>query len=257
MLNFRNTNIVFVILLLVLIATSFYHVTPWWTLIVLFFLYSLVLFYGSYYVGSNFFMKMIIEGSGVEKKIALSFDDGPVKGMTDRVLHILETEGVPASFFCIGSRIEGNEMLLKEINIKGHLIGNHSFSHHFWFDLFPKEKMLADVEDANEAIEKTIAKKPAFFRPPYGVTTPVMQKVLQQAGLTPIGWNIRSMDTMIKDQEKLFNKVTKALKPGAILLFHDHCESTIGILPRLIDHARREGYEFVRIDELINKKAYV
>lgn len=256
MLTFRNTNIVFVMLMVTLLVLSFYMHISLWVFITIAFVYSLVIFYGSYYVGSNFFMKVICSGNTNEKKLAISFDDGPALAHSNEVLDILEKHKVPAAFFCIGNRVSGNEKLLKRMHEQGHIIGNHSYSHHFWFDMFPANKMLEDIKAANKIISETIAVQPQLFRPPYGVTTPGMKKALEAGNFIPVGWNIRSMDTMIKDDQKLFNKVSAALKPGAILLFHDTCASTVRMLPAFITDAKQKGYEFVRLDKLINKEAY-
>eukprot|EP01035_Chromulina_nebulosa_P030930 gene30930-41164_t len=132
------------------------------------------------------------------------------------------------------------------------IIGNHSFSHHFWFDLFMAKKMLADIQQMDAELQKIVPLRPNFFRPPYGVTTPPMAKALAKGGYTAIGWNIRSMDTTATDNNKLFEKVTAALQPGAILLFHDTCKITVETLPKIIEEVRRKGYEFERLDKLID-----
>ena len=136
---------------------------------------------------------------------------------------------------------------------EGHIIGNHSYSHHYLFDFFTKEKMLRDLSKMDKALKNAQGKKPLFFRPPYGVTTPAMKSVMKLGNYTAIGWNIRSLDTVIKNEEKLFKRVTSSLKPGAIILFHDTSKTTINILPGFIEYSISKGYTFERLDTLLKK----
>ena len=256
MLNFKNTNIVFIILLLLIAGFATRYYVPVYLYLLLALVYSAILFYGSYYVGSNFFMKVLCSANTAARQIAISFDDGPADAHTPEILQLLKANRVPAVFFCIGKNIEGKEALLKQINEEGHIIGNHSFSHHFWFDLFSAKKMMADVQQMSETVKDKIGLSPKLFRPPYGVTTPNMRNVMDRGSFTAIGWNVRSLDTVIKDEDKLLKKISSQLQPGAIVLLHDTSKTTLAVLPRFIEAARSKGYEFVRIDKLLNVEAY-
>ena len=83
-----------------------------------------------------------------------------------------------------------------------------------------------------------------------------MKHVMEQGGYTAIGWNIRSLDTMIKDEKKLLKKIVRLLQPGAIVLLHDTSRVTLSVLPALFAEARKQGYEFVRLDKLLNVAPY-
>ena len=117
-------------------------------------------------------------------------------------------------------------------------------------------QMLEDVRKTDDAIEKSIGLRPKVFRPPYGVTTPAMKKVMRLGGYTAIGWNIRSLDTVARDDKKLLDKLVRLLQPGAVILFHDTQKVTLSILPEFIRAARNGGYEFVRLDKLLNVRWY-
>jgi len=256
MLNFRNTNILFTVLLILAIAFHILHGISFWMYPLLGFVYSLVLFYGCYYVGSNFFIPVICFSPTDKKIIALSFDDGPATNYTPEILAILEAEAVKAAFFCIGNRIAGNEQLLRRLHEEGHVIGNHSYSHHFWFDMFSSRKMLADLKNMDSAMSAVTGLRPRLFRPPYGVINPNLKKAILNGHYTPIGWNIRSLDTVIKDEDKLLKKINKAIKPGAIVLFHDTSRTTLAILPTFIRQVKEHGYEIVRLDKMLNLHPY-
>ena len=256
MLTFRNTSIMLATAIVLLLVVRIWVHIPLYIFLGLLILYGAIIAYGSYYVGSNFFMKVICSANTNQKVIALSFDDGPVHAYTPQVLQVLKEEKVPAAFFCIGKRIVQNEELFRKVHEEGHIIGNHSFSHTPLFDMMPSNRMLADVRKTDEAIKRSIGLQPRLFRPPYGVTTPAMEKVMKAGGYIAIGWNIRSFDTVARNEMQLLNKLIRLLRPGAVILLHDTQKITLSILPRFIKAARNEGYEFVRLDKLLNVESY-
>lgn len=256
MLTFRNANILFGTAAVLLLAMQIWFHISVYLYIGFLVMYIAILGYGSYYVGSNFFMKVICSANTKEKIIAISFDDGPVQEYTPQVLRVLREEKVPAAFFCIGKRIVENEDLFRELHEEGHVIGNHSFSHTPSFDMMSSGRMLNDVRKTDEVVKRSIGFQPKVFRPPYGVTTPAMGKVMEVGGYTAIGWNIRSFDTIARNETQLLDKLIRLLRPGAVILLHDTQKITLSILPRFIRAARNEGYEFVRLDKLLNVKWY-
>ena len=252
MLKFRNINVLFTILALFLLSLG----VPFYAYIILAVVYSLVLFYGCYYVGSNFFLPVICSAKTDKKVISLSFDDGPAAGNTLRILQILKDNNAEAAFFCIGRHITNNQAIVKQVYDEGHLIGNHTFSHHFWFDMFSAGKMLADMHRMDKEVSNIIGKTPKLFRPPYGVTNPNLRKAILGGNYIPVGWSMRSMDTVIKDEKRLLNKVTGKIKPGAIFLFHDTSDATVAVLPAVINQIQAKGYTIVRLDKMLNLQAY-
>ncbi len=218
--------------------------------------YSLIVFRGCYYVGSNFFIKIVCKAATNKKEIAISFDDGPAENYTPQILAILKAEQVKAIFFCIGNRISGNESILKQIDTEGHIIGNHSYSHHFWFDLYSLKKMQDDMKQMDTEMERATGLKPKLFRPPYGVTNPNLAKAIKNGGYTPVGWSIRSMDTVIKDGKKLLGKINDGIKPGAVFLFHDTSKATVDILAGFIQEVKKRGYHIVPLDKMLDLQAY-
>jgi peptidoglycan/xylan/chitin deacetylase (PgdA/CDA1 family) len=188
--------------------------------------------------------------------IAITFDDGPIEGKTTRILDILERHKVPGTFFCIGSRIKGNEQLMQRIDRGGHLIGNHSFFHGKTFDLMSAESVIEELKNTDLRVAETIGKKPKFFRPPYGVTNPMIAKAVRKLDYTVIGWSVRSFDTITKDPARLLKRLTSGLKGGDVILFHDYCESTHAILSEFIDRAQQKGFRIIRLDELLNEQPY-
>jgi len=256
MLTFRNTNIFFAVLLIAAIIVNFSVHVPILVYVFTILIYSIILFYGSYYIQAGFYIKSICSVQTTKKQIAISFDDGPAKNYTHEILEVLKQNDVKATFFCIGDRIAGNEKILNKINDEGHVIGNHSFSHHFWFDLFSSKKMLNDMQLMNSVVTEITGLTPKLFRPPYGVTNPNLKKAIIKGKYIPVGWNVRSMDTVIKDESKLLQKVKAGVRSGAIILFHDTSKTTLNILPDFIKYVKTSGYEIIRLDKMCNLQAY-
>lgn len=256
MLKHRTTLVLFAALWMVLIGLSFFYTIQWhWFVIsILFFLG--IEFYGAYFVDSGFHINTISSVITNEKIVAITFDDGPMQERTEKVLGVLNKFNAKATFFCIGNRITGNEILLKKIDEAGHLIGNHSYSHSNLFDLKNTKQMLKDLQSGNEEIKKVIGKAPLFFRPPFGVTTPSLAKACRKLNFDVIGWNIRSLDTTIKNKQKVVERVIKRIKPGSIMLFHDTVDDVELVLEDVLIYLKNNKYKVVELDQLIQKKAY-
>ena len=246
----------FIILLVIAVGLDAYSGIPFFVYILLLLMYSGIVFYGCYFVDSNFFLPVICSATTDQKIIAISFDDGPANEHTAEILQMLKHQGVEAAFFCIGKRISGNEELFKQLIGEGHVIGNHSYSHHTFFDFFSAKKMLADLQMMAVEMEKATGLKPKLFRPPYGVINPNLKKAIINGGYTPVGWSVRSMDTVIKNEKTLLGKISKSLKPGAIFLFHDTSKTTLAVLPAFITWVKKSGYAIVRLDKMLNLKPY-
>ncbi|MBW8684074.1 polysaccharide deacetylase family protein [Chitinophaga rhizophila] len=257
MLTHRTANIGLCLLVVTaLLVHNLWLTLPWWIFLILPVPYVAALVWGACTISSDFYIPVVCAADTAEKKIAITFDDGPLEQHTPAILDILQREQTPAAFFCIGSRIGGREAILRRIDAEGHIIGNHSFSHHFWFDMFGPQKMLAELQQMDNAVKHTTGKRPLLFRPPYGVTNPNLAKAIRMGNYTPVGWNIRSLDTVAKDKTELLERIKKGIRPGAVLLLHDSMAITAQILPELISYLRKEGYCIERIDKLLNIPAY-
>ncbi|MFZ6009875.1 MAG: polysaccharide deacetylase family protein, partial [Bacteroidota bacterium] len=106
-------------------------------------------------------------------------------------------------------------------------------------------------------IQKNIGFKPRYFRPPYGVTNPMVASAVKSLGYTTIGWSLRSFDTMYENSAALLKRVMSLVKGGDVILFHDYCDSTIEILPTVLMNIKKLGLKIVRVDDLLNEKPYV
>lgn len=203
------------------------------------------LFYASYSIKSQVYVRVLCRVKTAEKVVYLTFDDGPDAEQTPRVLDVLKRNNAKAVFFCIGSRIAGNEALLKRMANEGHLIGIHSFSHANSFPLFGRRRMIADIRQCQQAIEQATGSTTTLFRPPFGVTNPTIGKAVKSLNLKTIGWTIRTYDTNRCSDEKIIRRISRQLRPGAIILLHDRLPQSAERLQMVIEAVKKAGYEIV------------
>ena len=234
--------------------------SAWWVYLIIFLTGFTIAYFGTTQIASNFHLPAYCQAVDLSKKeIAITFDDGVLNPVqSNLVLDILQQYQVPATFFCIGKNLSSEEQIdvLKRMDTEGHLIGNHSFSHSNFFDFFSSKKVVQEILDTDTIIEQHIGKKPLFFRPPYGITTPNIAKALDQVKHKTIGWTLRSLDTVIKDEQRLLIRVQKKLKKGDVILFHDHLEFLPRFLPLFLEYLLKEGYTVVGLDQLLQLQAY-
>lgn len=255
MLNFRNSLIIYT---LALAGLAYLIICQQFSLLWLVLLtigYAGLIGYGSARIESSFFIKTICHGPSTRQQIALTFDDGPTE-MTLGILAILRRHSVAATFFCIGQRVNQLPDIVRQAQSEGHIIGNHSFSHGYWFDLLSTTQFRQELQLTDQTIQTAIGQRPALFRPPYGVTTPNLAWAIRQQH-TCVGWSVRTMDTIITNETQLLTRAVNALAPGTIFLFHDHIASTARILEAFILEAKNRGYEFVNLDQLLEIQPYV
>lgn len=257
MLTFRNTTIVFFILLFTMnILGMFGFPTHYYQYILLVALYLILSVSMSFFIRSGYHMKALCNTITEEKIVSISFDDGPDLELTPKLLDQLKDLGIPATFFCIGQKIKGNEGLLKRMNSEGHLIGTHSYSHSNWFDLFSPARMRRELENSSQAVFEATGKKPLLFRPPYGVINPMLKRALHESGLYVIGFSNRAWDTSSRKQEIIFARIMKNLKPGDIILLHDTVPENIEVIKCMAEKMTQAGYRIVPLDKLLNIQPY-
>ncbi len=186
--------------------------------------------------------------------MALTFDDGPDEEMTPKVLAILKQYNIKATFFMIGSKVIQQPHIVREIVAEGHSIGNHTYSHKGVFPLSGAKEVEIELRRCSSVIADITGEQPKLFRPPFGVTNPIIGRVVRKLGLNSIGWSIRSLDTVSRrSRENVCNGIIKRLHPGAVILLHDRCDDADILLQMLIPQIIEKGYRFTTIDNLILK----
>jgi len=256
MITHKNISLFFIFLLLLLFLVNFYTAINLLWFIGIIIIWIGINAFGSARISSNYHVKAFCNNaSETEKKIALTFDDGP-SIFTLEVLDLLKKYDAKATFFCIGKNVEAHPEIVKKIIAEGHLVGNHSYSHSKFFDFYNAKKIIEEIQKTDELLEKITSKKINFFRPPYGVTTPSIRRALKLTGHKVIGWNIRSLDGGTKDQNLIFNRIIKRVSPGGIVLLHDTGSHSVSVLEQFLQFLQQNKYEVISVEELLNLKAY-
>jgi peptidoglycan/xylan/chitin deacetylase (PgdA/CDA1 family) len=186
------------------------------------------------------------------KTVYLTFDDGPHPHHTLILLDILHEHDIRGSFFILGKKAVLYPDIIKEINLKGHTIGNHGYSHHKRF--FMKESIVRDEICRTEtALFRITGKKPIWFRPPYGRFDFRYKQIMSDLGYRMVIWSLLSYDFREKKPARLIHRVSKQIHPGTIILFHDdnpHTPVMLDALPKIIQSLFNEGYRFKTLDDL-------
>lgn len=186
-------------------------------------------------------------GKTKEKKIALTFDDGPNEAYTERILNILEREGIKAVFFVNGEPAEKHPELIRLIHEKGHSVGNHSYRHAKDADT------RHGIEKTGEILKNILGIAPAFFRPPWGKVTFKSINYCRANKIRIILWSLDSEDYKINDARELVSSMAKrGISSGDIVLFHDDYAHTAEALPEIIADIRSRGFSFASLEELLN-----
>jgi len=184
----------------------------------------------------------IWEFSSSDNSIYLTFDDGPSNSTTPWLLDLLQEYDAKATFFCIGKNMEEYPDLVQHIREKGHLICNHSYSHHKGTDT-DDETYIHDILKGAEVAESK------FYRPPYGkIKSSQYQKLRKEHGMQAVFWSVLSYDYDVElpSNERL-DKMRKLVGTGDVIVFHDSEKAFPQLrkeLPVLLREWKDQGLNF-------------
>src|SRR5215471_14465284 len=183
------------------------------------------------------------------RELMLSFDDGPDLKGTPLILDELDRRGLKAVFFVTGWRLAGQRPedlarrdLVRKIAAHGHLVANHTFSHHNLCQN-PSETV-AEIDGNAELLAQATGVRPLLFRSPYGAFCQSLEKALAARGLPDIGWNLDPQDWKSESEEAVYSYLVERisrLKGRGILLLHDTHVASVRALPRMLDWLAREN----------------
>jgi len=189
------------------------------------------------------------------KVVALTFDDGPDPQTTPALLALLGARRMRATFFCVGLRAAQHPDLTRRIAAEGHAVENHSFYHSPLTNLFSLRRLCDDLARAQSELQRLTRRAPQYFRPPVGLTNPRVFRATRRLGLRVAGFTARGLDRRPDAPEQIVARLLRKLQPGAVFLLHDGGvprERLLAVTGLLLDKLEAEGYQCIRLDELVN-----
>ena len=205
-----------------------------------------------YWVKTNKLIKLIFNNliwdiPNSEKKIYLTFDDGPIPGVTEWVLDLLKEENIKATFFCIGDNVKKHPDVFKRILSEGHQTGNHTFNHLNGWKTNTND-YIENLKRYEAEITKLNIENSFLFRPPYGKIKKQQSRMIRKLGYKIIMWDVLSydFDKSITPGRCLENVISNT-QQGSIIVFHDSIKSEKNLkfaLPKAIKVLKEKGFVF-------------
>jgi len=199
--------------------------------------------------------RLIQHAARDRREVALTFDDGPWP-TTPAILAILARRKVHATFFTLGSQIEGRETILRRLRAAGHAIANHTWTHPDLTGIKPRQ-VRSELTRTSLAMHAVTGLEPCLVRAPYGLTSARVISQARAMGLQMIGWDVDSQDYTRPGSKKILATILRQVRPGSIVLMHDgggRRGQTIAALPRIITRLTRRGYRLVTVPELLRHR---
>lgn len=179
------------------------------------------------------------------KLALLTFDDGPSRELTGKVLDILRGHRIKGLFFVLGANIPNNEDIVQRIVDEGHTLGNHSMTHSD-FSQLSDAQVVDEVESLNNLIKGIVGVELKYLRVPYGSDS---DRASALTGMTSVLWNVDSLDWKSRDVDAILGQVKDTIQPQSTIILHDIHRESVESLPLLIKELRGMGYSFVEPDD--------
>jgi peptidoglycan/xylan/chitin deacetylase (PgdA/CDA1 family) len=191
-------------------------------------------------------------GPGFGNRIAITFDDGPNRGVTERVLAELKKRDLHATFFMIGHNVKAAPDLARRVLDEGHEICNHSYTHPK-LSAMSDDKVRDELARTQDEIVAATAYRPVWLRPPYGAFRKDQGHLAQEQGLGIMLWSIDPTDWRQPGVEFITNAVVNQARPGSIILCHDLHPQTADALPGILDRLLERDFEFINISGFLGR----
>jgi len=183
------------------------------------------------------------------QEIALVFDDGPIPGLTNKILDALKTAGMHASFSVVGRNVEDNPQLAKRIVAEGHELVNQTYSR-CDANHASQAEFLNDVMLGQQTIEKLTGVRPRYFRAPNNVMYADLRVLLEAGSYTILEPTLDSGDWRSPRAGVVRRTILKGVKPGSVILAHDSFPKSVAEMPSIIAELSRLGFRSLTISEL-------
>ncbi len=185
-----------------------------------------------------------------KKLIAFSFDDGPKRGNTERILEALEKQNFRASFFILGQNAKEYPDIVEKIYKSGNEVSGHSWSHPLLTKLSQQE-IREQQDKMNDAIYKACGTSAVSFRPPYGGIDENVKKIIDGPLIL---WNVDTLDWKTRNAKSTEKVILEKAKDGDIVLMHDIHKQTVEAVENVLPILKKKGYEVCTVSELLEAK---
>jgi peptidoglycan/xylan/chitin deacetylase (PgdA/CDA1 family) len=179
-----------------------------------------------------------------QKKVYLTFDDGPVPEATPWVIDTLAKYHIKATFFCVGENVWRYPHIYQQLIDNGHQTGNHTFNH-LRATKVSHKGYFENIEKAAQYVKSNL------FRPPHGEIYPWQMRSLKKRFKEVVLWDVLTYDyNQSKTVDQIVDNIKRYTRPGSILLFHDSVKAWPNMhkaLPIAIEWLLKEGYTFETI----------
>lgn len=192
--------------------------------------------------------KLLLRGDRTQKKIMLTFDDGPHQNWTPQLLAILKAHNVKATFFVVGEQASKYPELVRAQVRDGHVVANHS-EHHVRLSTIPYQKVVLEYAWCNTVLKRITGEQPRYCRPPGGDYNREIVLAASRLGLTTVLWTADPGDYANPGERAIEKKLLLRVKNGGIILLHDGIQETLDVLPHILQTLKADGYEFVLPDD--------
>ena len=186
-------------------------------------------------------------GEEAPKYVALTFDDGPSGRFTRNLLRELKEEGVKATFFLCGYRMEKYPDITQAIFREGHEIGYHGYSHG---NMLPMSRR--DIAGEIGKMEALLPQgcRMTFLRPPGGLCGEGVTQVAEARGLAVLSWSVDPRDWATRDAWAVEKTVVERVRDGDVVLLHDMSDSSVAAAMSIVRRLKERGFRFVTVSEL-------
>ena len=205
---------------------------------------------------TQFSGKSVTHSRGLSNQpyVAMTFDDGPHPKNTPRLLDILRTRNIKATFYVIGSNVDRYPHIVRRIVAEGHEIGNHTYTHRKLTTLSNSE-LRREMRRTEDAIVRAAAVKPRTMRPPYGALLQRQRSLVFSDFTYPtIMWSVDPNDWKRPGPSVVRSRILRGAHNGAIILAHDLHAPTIDAMPGTFDDLLSKGYQFITVSQLLALK---
>jgi len=203
--------------------------------------------------------RLICQVSTTEKRMALTFDDGPNPRNTPLLLEILASKGIKATFFVVGRRVRRFRDLLSQTAEAGHEIGNHG-DHHVPLSFLPRAIIRRELDVCGNLIEGVVGRRPRFMRPPMGWFNDKVLEVTRGLGYEPVIGSVHPQDSRQPGLETILRRMRRRIDPGAIVILHDggwrvgvDRSQSLAAVDIITDELLESGYRFQTLSELVGE----